>query len=446
MKFKLKYVLFTSLIVWSGSGFSQAMVELTLKDAQDYAVKNAFAVKSTGYDALEAKLQSDALLGTGLPQISGSLQYNNYINIPTQLVPAQFFGGAPGEYAPVRFGVPQNVTAGLSASQLLFSGTWLVGLQASKAYASLQEKNVSKSQIDIKNNVSQTYYVALISQKNASLLKESREIISKSLGDTQQLLVNGFVEEQDVEQLQLSLTDLDIKISNADQQVGLTMDMLKFSMGMPLETQVVLKEDAEAMVAENSLELLNSAAILESNIDVLVVQDAMKMQELNLKAERSKLLPTASAFYNLQAQAQRQKFDFFDTSKPWFPIQLWGVQISVPIFSGMSNSKKIEIAKVQLQKSQDVVNLTRQSKQLEYNSARSAYRYAFENYNSSKSSMELSNRILDKTRIKYKEGMASSFEVAQLQGQALTAQGQYIGAMINLLNAKTAMLKILNQL
>jgi|JI6StandDraft_1071083.scaffolds.fasta_scaffold15685_3 outer membrane protein len=446
MKLILKFFVLIFLMAESKVGASQALVELTLKDAQDYAIKNAFSVKTTGYDAMTAKLKSDALLGTGLPQISGSLQYNNYINIPTQLLPAEFLGGRPGDYAPVRFGVPQNVTAGISATQILFNGTWLVGLQASKAYASLQEKNVSKSHVDIKNNVAQTYYVALISQRNSALLKQSREVLSKSLEDTRQLLINGFVEEQDVEQLQLTLADLEIKISNADQQVGLTMDMLKFTMGMPIETQVVLKEDADALVSENSLEFLNTAAVLDNNIDVLVVQDALKMQELNLKAERSKLLPSAAAFYNLQAQAQRQEFNFFDTSKQWFPIQLWGLQISVPIFSGMSNAKNIQIAKVQLQQSQDLVNFTKQSKQLEYNNARSAYRFAFENYNNAKSSMELSNRILDKTRIKYKEGVSSSFEVAQIQGQALTAQGQYIGAMINLLNAKTAMQKILNQL
>lgn len=442
----MRIVLFAAFVAASLQGQAQEIAELTLKEAQDYALKNAYSVKSANYDALSAKLNSDALLGTGLPQVSASLQYNNYIDLPTSLVPAQFFGGPPGEYAKLRFGVPQNVTAGISASQLLFNGTWLVGLEASRAYAELQKKNINRSQVEIRNSVAQMYYVALVARKNEALLKESREVLSKMLGETEQLHQQGFVELQDVEQLQLALNDLDVKVSNAGQQTSITLDVLKFSMGMPLQTELRLKEDIDALVADNSLELVNSAFAVENNIDYLLVQDAKKMQELNLKAEKSKLLPSAAAFYNLQAQAQRDEFNFFDTSLPWFPIQLWGIQISVPIFSGMSKSKNIEIAKVSLQQSTDLVNMTRESKLLEYNNAKSAYRNAFETHQSAKASMQLSNNILEKTRIKYKEGLSSSFDISQAQTQAIQAQGQYIGSMIELLNAKTALLKILNQL
>lgn len=424
---------------WSQGGY-------TLKQAQEYAIKNAFSVKSTQYDALVAKLTSDALLGTGLPQVNASMQYNNYIDLPTSLVPAQFFGGRPGEYAKLRFGVPQNMTAGVSATQLLFNGTWLVGLEASKAYAELQKKNTTRAEIEIKNAVAQAYCIALISEKNLKMMNESREILAKMLADSKQLNENGFVEIQDVEQLQLNLNNMDIRRMDAEQQVALTKDVLKFTMGMPLSESIELTEDIEAMANENSLELLNSSFDAGSSIDIQVAKDGMRMRALNLKAEKSKLLPTAAAFYNLQAQAQRDEFNFQDTSLPWFPIQLWGVQLSVPIFSGLSKSKNIEIAKVQLQQTTDMVNYSMQAKQLEYNKASGTFRTAFETYQSSKASMELSDRILTKTRIKYNEGMSSSFEIAQIQSQNLAAQGQYIGAMMNLMNARIALLKSLNQL
>lgn len=434
-------VLFVSLVTasWAQEGF-------TLKQAQDYAIKNAFSVKSTQYDALVAKLTSDALLGTGLPQVSASMQYNNYIDLPTSLVPAQFFGGKPGEYAKLKFGVPQNMSAGISATQLLFNGTWLVGLEASKAYAELQKKNTTRSEIEIKNAVAQSYCIALISEKNLKMINDTREIMSKLLADTKQLNDNGFVEVQDVEQLQLNLNNLDIRRIDAEQQVALTKDVLKFTMGMALDQTILLTDNIDTMANENSLELLNTAFDAGSNIDIQLAKEGMRMRALNLKAEKSKVLPTAAAFYNLQAQAQRDEFNFHDTSLPWFPIQLWGVQVSVPIFSGLSKSKNIEIAKVQLQQTTDMVNNAMQAKQLEYNKASGTYRTAFETFQSSKASLDLSDRILTKTRIKYTEGISSSFEIANIQSQNIAAQGQYIGAMMNLMNARIALLKSLNQL
>ena len=441
MQKSILILLFVSLMTpaWAQEGF-------TLKQAQDYAVKNAFTVKSTQYDALVAKLTSDALLGTGLPQISGSIQYSNYIDLPTSLVPAQFFGGKPGEFAKLKFGVPQNMNAGISATQLLFNGTWLVGLEASKAYAELQKKNTTRAEVEIKNAVAQAYCIALISEKNLQMIVASREVMAKMLSDTKQLNDNGFVEIQDVEQLQLNLNNLDIRRIDAEQQVLLTKDVLKFSMGMPLDQAIVLSENLEEMANANSLELLNTVFDPMSNIDIQVAKEGMHMRALNVKAEKSKLLPTAAAFYNMQTQAQRNEFNFQDTNEPWFPIQLWGLQLSVPIFSGFSKSKNIEIAKVQLQQTTDMVSYSIQAKQLEYNKASGSYRTAFETFQSSKASLDLSERILTKTRIKYNEGMSSSFEIANIQSQNIAAQGQYIVAMMNLMNARIALLKSLNQL
>jgi len=446
MKHVTKRLLLLVLIISGLRGLSQQAVEMTLKEAQDFAIKNAFSAKSATYDAQVAKMKIDALLGTGLPQINGSVQYNHYLNIPTQLVPAEFAGGPPGTYFPVRFGLPDNMTAGVSVNQLLFNGTWLVGVQASKAYAELQNNNVAKSEIDIKSSIAQAYHIAIISKRNAELLEESRGLMATALSETQALNEGGYVEIQDVEQLQLSLNDLDVRIANAKNQASVTLDILKFGMNMPLETELLLKDDAETLITDNSLDLINSPLNVEGNIDVKVVERTQALQVLNLKAEKSKLLPTLNAFYNLQSQAQRNEFNFFDTSLPWYPTQLYGATLSVPIFSGLSKSKNISIAKVEVQRATDLLDMTKRSKQLEYNSARAEYQYALDAYNSAKSSMGLSERILEKTRIKYKEGLSSSFEVTQLQTQFLTTQGQYVGAILNLLNAKIKLAKVLNQL
>jgi len=439
-------ILIACLWMVNQSNAQQSPVQMTLAQAQEYAMKNAFQIKSSGYDAVIAKLNTDALLGLGMPQVQASLQYNNYINLPTSLVPAQFFGGAPGEYAKVRFGVPQNMSVGISATQLLFSGTWLVGIEASKAYAAFQQQNIKRSEVQVREMVASAYQIAQLSHENVRLLQESRAVTQKLLEDTRLMNVNGFVESQDAEQLELALNNIQIKINEAEQQVDVVHDVLKFSMGMPIETELVLMDPIQAMLDDTSLELLSSPLDIEANVDVTLAREGLLLRNIAVKAEKSRFLPTAALFYNLQTQAQRDQFDFWDTKQPWFPIQLWGVQVSAPIFSGFTKQKNLEIAKVQVQQTTDLLNYTREAKKLEYAKSAQEFKTAYETMQASKSSLELSNRILKKTRIKYNEGISTSFEITQLQRQAIEAQGQYVRAMFQVLNARIAMLKILNKI
>ncbi|MEY3398785.1 MAG: hypothetical protein RL220_1379, partial [Bacteroidota bacterium] len=359
MKPMIRFILL-GIFLWPVAAHLQT-TELSLVQAQDYALKNAYQAKSAQYDAQVAALQTEELIGVGLPQISGSLQYQNFIDIPTQLVPAEFFGGAPGSYAPVRFGLPQNMTVGLSASQLLFNGSWLVGLEASRAYADLKNKQKIQTEKSLKSDVANAYHLALIAGENLKVLQSSREILAKTLSDTRALFENGFLEEQDVDQLQLTLNDLDSRIAYAEQQVKVTHDLLKFTIGMPLATDLKLSDTRESMVAQASEELLSAPFSADSHIDYQVTLGALGMQEINLKNERAKKLPTLAAFYNLQTNAQRPEFNFMDSSKPWFPIQLWGVQLNVPIFSGLSRNKSIGKAKVEIQRMQDLSAMTREA-------------------------------------------------------------------------------------
>jgi outer membrane protein len=427
--------------------YSQAqVVSMSLKEAQDYAVKNAYASKSASYDVDVAALQTEELIGIGLPQINGSVQYQNYLNLPTQLVPAEFFGGQAGEFAKLQFGTSNNVTVGLSATQLLFNGSWLVGLEASRSYASLKQKQKTQTEKQVREDVANSYHLAVIAQDNLTLISGSREVLNKTFTDTKALYDVGFVEEQDVQQLQLSLNDLDNRIASAEQQVKLTLDLLKFQIGMPLATELQLTENSETLLNSATAEVLTAPFSADMHIDYQVTLGALGMQQLDLKNQRSKRLPTLGAFYNLQTNAQRNEFSFFDTSEPWFPIQLWGIQLNIPIFAGLSTNKVIGKARVEVQRMTDLTAMTKEAIQLQYNSARTEYTYALQNYNATKDNLALAEKILEKTRIKYTEGLASSFEVSQSQAQVIQAQGSYIGAMLGLMNAKVKMSNALSQL
>jgi outer membrane protein len=427
------------------TGRPQEPTSLSLAQAQEYALKNGFSVKNARLDAESAKLQSDELLGLGLPQLSGSIQYQNFLDLPTSIVPGTFFG-APGQDIKLRFGVPQQMTAGISATQLLFDGSWLVGLQASKAYAGLMNEQVKKSEMEIRKDVAQAYHLALIAEKNAELLLEGKEVLAETHKQTKALFSEGFVEEQDVDQLQLSLIEWESRITNAEAQRKLSYNLLLFTIGMPINSEVILSDKAESLISAGSGVLMNPTFSADNSIDVRLAETGLSLQELNLKNKRAALLPQLGAFYNLQSQALRREFNFFDTSKPWFPIQLWGIQLNVPILSGGSKMKSIGRANVEVRRLKETVAYTKEATLLEFNSASTEYQNALSTYKNTGDAYSLAQKILERTHIKFREGVSTSFDVSQTTSQTLQAEGNYIQAHLNLMNAQIRLQKALNQL
>jgi outer membrane protein TolC len=416
--------------------------QLSLIQAQDYALKNAFQVKSAQHDKTSADLTSDELLGIGLPQLNGSLQYQNFINLPTSIIPGDFFG-APGQDVKVQFGVPHQLTVGLSASQLLFDGTWLVGLEASKAYAELQRKNIQKSEIDTRAKTAEAYSMAITSQANLSILRDMLTHMQRLLNDTEAMHREGFSEQQDVDQLMLSVNELMIQIDYTEQYVTITKDLLKFTIGMPLSTDIELTDTWESLTETAGDDVLSFNA--NSSIDVQLAENGLLMQQLNVKSKKAALMPNLAAFYNVQTQGLRDEFDYFDTSLPWFPIQLWGIQLNVPILSGGSKSKTIKKTEVEVKRLTDTVSMTKEAVQLEYNTATTELAFSKKRMTQAKSNLELAKSILQKEEIKYREGLSNSFNITQRNQQVINAQSAYTNAAIAYMNAQTKLNKVLNK-
>ena len=421
---------------------SSTPASLTLIQAQDYALKHAFQIKSAQYDKSSADFTSDELLGIGLPQVNASVQYQNFIDLPTSIIPGDFFG-APGQDVKVQFGVPHQMTVGLSASQLLFDGTWLVGLQASKAYAELQRKNITKSEVEIRAKTAEAYSVALTTQANVTVLRELLTNMQQLLSDTEAMQKAGYSEQQDVDQLMLSVNELMIQIGYTEQYVNITKDILKFTIGMPLSNEISLTDTWESLTTNEGDDML--AFNPSTNIDVQIVENGLLMQQLNVKSKKAALMPNFGAFYNLQTQGLRDEFDYFDTSMPWFPIQLWGLQLNIPILSGGTKSKTIKKTEVEVQRLTDMVSMTKEAVQLEYNTATTELSFSKKNMTQAKANLELAKSILNKEQVKYREGLSNSFNITQRNQQVINAQSAYVKAAISHMNAQTKLNKVLNK-
>lgn len=422
-----------------------AQQSLTMAAAKEYAVQNAFQVKSKNFDAQSAKLQTEELIAIGLPQISGSIQYQNFIDRPTSILPGDFFG-MPGQNVAVQFGVPQTLTAGINASQLLFDGSWLVGLQASKAYAALQNKNIIKSEIEVKRATEEAYHLAVIAQESIALLTASRDLLAGTLEHTKALNKEGFLETQDVEQLTLSLNELEARIRVAKTQALIAQTLLKFTIGMNVDEEITLADNSATILDSFNAQLVQSPFNAENLIDNQIIKEGLSLQKLSVKNQQAGLLPSLAAFYSVQRQAQRQEFNFLDGNEPWYPTQLWGLSMNVPIVSGGRKTKSIQRAGVEVKRMEETLAFSNNAAKLEYQVGMAEYMNATQNVDLATQSYTLASSILNKTQIKFDQGTSSSFELSRQTSQLLQAEVSLIQARLSLMNAQTRLSKSLNAL
>ncbi len=416
----------------------------SLKEAQEYALKNSYAVKNAQADVKIAEKKIFETTTLGLPQVNGEVNFQNFIDIPTQVLPANAFNpmGNPNDLIALRFGTSYNTNAGFTASQLIFDGSYIVALQASRSYAMVSKLSLNKTENEVKETVAQAYYTVIVAEENKKVLQQSLDNMNKILKETEAVYKSGFAEEQDVDQMKVSVATLNNSLNRLNKQTELAYKLLKLQMGIDIEAEISLTDNLNSLVMENTGETLLAAEFKYSdNLDYKLLQTQAHLAKLSLRRERYGYLPSLGAFFTHQQNALRNNFDVFE-NKPWYPTTIWGLKLTVPIFDSGTKSAKIGQAKQEYAKLLNTQKQIEQSLKIQSESAKVDFSSAMERYITEKENLLLTEKIYNKTVIKYKEGLASSLELAQAQSQFLTTQGSYVNAMLDLLNSKAKLEKI----
>lgn len=437
------YIVF-ALLFCCGIASAQTL-ELSLKEAQAMALDSSYAQRSARYDTEIRKKEVREVLAGGLPQISGTAELQNFLKIPTNLLPAEFFGGNEGEFAEVQFGTKYNFTAGISASQLIFDGTYLVGVKASKTVVELTRNQEKKSAMEIKFDVAEAYHTVLLASENLRILNENLTTIQKTLAETQALYDNGLTEEQDVDQIKLNRNSIQINIDKTQQFQEISRQVLNFIIGIDLNREVILTDKIDNLVLmSNDEKYLDRDPEMYTHPDYLIAKTNMEVNSLNVRGNKAAYYPSLSGFFNYQQSAQRNEFNFFDTKETWFPTSIIGLTLNVPIWSSFERKAKVQQAEIGFQQSRLQLEQMEENLKLGIKQSRSNYDNALKTWANQKESMELAKSISHKTNIKYNEGVASSFELNVAETQLLEQQSLYIQAALDLLTAKQSLDKALN--
>ncbi|MEJ5993278.1 TolC family protein [Pedobacter sp. Du54] len=415
----------------------------TLNQAISYAQKHQNSILNAQIDEQIAKNTVKQTIGIGLPQLSGNASFQDYIKIPTSLLPGEVFG-APGTQIPVQFGVKYNSSFGLELNQLVFDGTYLVGLKASRTYKELSTKNTKRSRIETAVAVTKAYYSVLVSNEQLSLLDANLDRLKKSLNDTEQLFKNGFVEKIDVDRLTVLNNNLITERENVIRLLALNKDLLKFQMGMTIGSELSLTDQISTVSVYDNVVLANDTNAYRKRIEFSLLETQKALNDLDVKRYKSAFLPSLSAFGSTSNNFQSNSFgDLYDKR---FPTTVIGLRLAVPIISGGIKKYQLANAKLAVLKTEnDLFNL-QNTINLDIKQAQTTYKNGQQSLENQRRNMDLAKEVLRVTKIKYEQGVGSSLEVTTAETSLKEAQNNYISALYDMLINKVNLDKALGNI
>lgn len=414
----------------------------SLKQAVDYAITHQVQVKNSQIDLQNAGAKINEIKAMGLPQVNGSVALTNNIVLQRAFIPAKIFNpaAAEGELIAAKFGVDNSGFASVGLSQLVFDGSYLLGLKASTVYKDLAVKSVTQSKQQVAENVTKAYYGILVNEKRQGLLALNVARLDTLLKETRELNKQGFVEKIDVQRLDVQANNLRTELENVNRLQELSYSLLKFQMGFPMEEPIRLSESLEKV----ELATFNTNAAGDFNyanrIEYSILQTQENLAELDLKSIKAGYLPrlvlNANYGYNAGANA------FSDlVTKQWFDNAAVTVALQIPIFDGFSKKYKAVQSENNLQKVRQSYSLLKSSIDLQRSQASITMKNALESMKEQKANLDLANEISRVTRVKYQQGVGSNLEVLNAESSIKESQANYFTALYNALVAKVELEK-----
>ncbi len=448
MKTKTKQL--TTLLIFfllAGGLKAQDDLKFTLAEAQEYALKHSYVIQNSGLDVSAAQKKVWETIAMGLPQVSGRVNYTKFLNLPVSLIPGEFFGEEAGTYIPVKFGQDYNSDFGFTVDQLIFDGSYIVGIGSAKVYLQMAAQTKEKTEIDIKHAVAQSYFMVLAAEENLKVMKENLLNSKKLENDTRAMYENGFSEEQDVDQMRLLVQKAENEILKAEREIRVARMVLKYTMGVDVEETLQLTERLDEFLDPLLKEKETIGGFdYASHIDFRMLDTQRQLSMKEFKLARSAYLPKLSGFYNWSKTAYGNSANLLKSSVPWFKSSMVGFNLTVPIFTSGQQRAIVKQAQFAYQQAENNQKLAEQTLQKDYLTAVADIESAVDQFRNDVDNKQLARKIYDKTTIKYNNGISSSVELSQTETQYIQAQAAWVASVIQLLNSKITLDKAIGKL
>lgn len=446
----MKYLIPVVALLFSFGVFAQGGTEsaaksysFNLNEAIAHALEHNAKVINAGRDIEISRKKKWETTAAGLPQINAGIDYQYNMEIQKSVVPAEFFGGQPGEFTEVAFGTKQSAIARSTLSQLLFDGSYIVALQASKTYLKYYQNAKQKTDADVRETIINAYGTAVLTDESIKILQRNKQLVEKLLSDTQETFKNGLIEEENVEQLQLTLASIQSNLNNVTRLKNISYNMLKYELGLEIQDQLTLTQTLDQLALDSVATSLAATNFdVKQNIDYKILENFNEQKRLEYKLERSRALPSLAASVNFGYNTFSNNFSFFEQQQRWLNYSFVGVSLNVPIFSSLARSARTQQAKIAIDQAKTQLVAAEQALQVQFAKAKSDFDLAVEEFQTAKKSLDLAERIERKQQIKFVEGLSTSFDYNDAQKQLYSAQQSFLQTMSDIINKRSALERV----
>ena len=442
----MNYILVLIYVFFSFLSFSQER-KLSLKECIQLATENNENLKNSKLEERISKALSREYLSIGLPQINldGGLKYNH--DVPKSLIDiSRFMPGVPeGTEQEVQFGQAYDGRVDLFINQMIFNGSYFVGLSAAKELVRLSEKLTKRDEIDINISVRKAFYTVLNTKSRIELVNNNLERLQNLLNETTQLYQNGFIEKLDVDRIQVAYNNLNSEKIKADRLYELSKEVLNFQIGLPVGTNIELIGSLSEDIVNDFSYNLNDFDY-SKRIEYSILQTDKNLKFYDLKNNRSQYYPQIYANYNYGYNTSSSNYDLFFESDRWKSFGTLGLKIIVPIFDGFLKISKINQSKYKIEQVENQMMFLERSINLQINQSIINYENTKESLTISKQNLELAQNVYNATERKYKEGVGSNLELIDSNNSLKIAQNQYYNSLYESIIASIDIKKTLGTL
>ena len=458
---KIWSVLALFVLVKVGWAQSDTLI-LSLQDAQEYALAHNKQLLNAKEDIAITEAQYKQQLASGLPQVNGNMDYMTNFNYEVEF---SFGNGAASEPPDINYSLldegdeeilrflteimapsgpstikmEDQMNAQVRVTQLLFSGQFWVGLQIADIARGLSEKQWEKTSVDIKEQVTNTYYLILVSKQSQAILNRNLDNLKETLTHTRNMFEAGVVEKSDVDQIRMNVSLLRNTLESTRRNVQLSYNMLKIQLGLDQQKDIRLRDDLASVLRQAENDLLGQPLDPQNNLTYQLMDYQESMQEEMVDLEKWSYAPTISGFYSYTEKIMTTGFDLS-------PKNAAGLTLSLPIYSGGLRKAKVNQARIELDKTRRSKSLLEDQLQLQENQLKFELRSAMDNYLTQKENVEVAQSVYDSYYNKYKQGMVSSLDLTQANNNYLQAENNYFSSVLKMLQARLALEKLYNTL
>jgi outer membrane protein TolC len=418
-----------------GSLMVNAQKPLTLKECIAFSNSNNSKVKIANYDVEASEQRIKEQKGIYLPQVNGSGSFDDNLKLTTTLLPGELMG-KPGTYIPVTFGTKYNVSGGVQLTQKVYDRVNLIGIKSAKINSELSEQNLKKTTELTAYNISVVYYQTLVIQKQISTLKSTLSASEQSLKSIQLKYENGLAKKIDVDKIRVSYNNTKSQLQQAELSYSQSLNTLKFQMGMPVENDLALADTTISTNYEAFEQLGNTNFEPENLIDYRLQKTNLSLTEIEKKRSLAAFQPTLSFYSNLNVNAMRKEFNFFDAGENWFPSYGIGLKLAVPIFDGLQRNARVAQSELNIQKARENVKYTEQSIKIDLSNYEIRYKNALANIKKEKENLDLAESVFKNTQLEYQQGTGTALDLVQAESSLMAAQNTYFNKLLDLYVAR----------